>query len=119
MRSKLVLQVVGSKCRVSLICIYQVQEHRITTDDVGQVEFMFDYASGPVSASVDFDFVMLIRWQAKTHLEEAIITYDFGNGLALLLVKMLSYYGFEAMIQQTCINSSYAYDASECRSEYL
>jgi len=77
---------------------------------VGQVEFMFDYASGPVSASVDFDLGGDFATSSpasngtptddgdtiSTTLEEAIITYDFGNGFSVTAGKMLTYLGFEA-----------------------
>jgi len=71
---------------------------------VGQVEFMFDYASGPVSASVDFDLGGDFATTTEDSggddyvatLEEAIITYDFGNGFSVTAGKMLTYLGFEA-----------------------
>ncbi|MBT3540697.1 MAG: outer membrane beta-barrel protein, partial [Opitutae bacterium] len=71
---------------------------------VGQVEIMFDYASGPVSASVDIDFGgnnapgtdSSGNYDGDSNLEEAIITYDFGNGMSVTAGKMLSYMGFEA-----------------------
>ena len=61
---------------------------------VGQVEIDFDYASGPVSASVDFDLGG--DFADPNNLEEAIITYDFGNGFSVTAGEMLTYMGFEA-----------------------
>jgi hypothetical protein len=61
---------------------------------VGQVEIDFDYASGPVSASVDFDLGG--DYADGDKLEEAIITYDFGNGFSVTAGEMLTYLGFEA-----------------------
>tara|TARA_B100000242_G_scaffold269537_1_gene220404 strand:+ start:2281 stop:3210 length:930 start_codon:yes stop_codon:yes gene_type:complete len=61
---------------------------------VGQVEIDFDYASGPVSASVDFDLGG--DFADADNLEEAIITYDFGNGFSVTAGEMLTYMGFEA-----------------------
>jgi hypothetical protein len=82
------------------------------TGDVGQVEFMFDYAAGPVSASVDFDFYANTDGTGKdSALEEAIITYDLGNGMSVTGGKMLSYMGFEAYDPTNMYQFSYAYDA--------
>ena len=82
------------------------------TGDVGQVEFMFDYAAGPVSASVDFDFYANTDGTGKdSALEEAIITYDLGNGMSVTGGKMLSYMGFEAYDPTNMDQFSYAYDA--------
>ena len=61
---------------------------------VGQVEIDFDYTSGPVSASVDFDLGG--DFADADNLEEAIITYDFGNGFSVTAGEMLTYMGFEA-----------------------
>ena len=82
------------------------------TGDVGQVEFMFDYTSGPVSASVDFDFYANTDGTGKdSALEEAIITYDLGRGMSVTGGKMLSYMGFEAYDPTNMYQFSYAYDA--------
>ena len=75
--------------------------------DVGQVELNFDYATGPVSASVDLDFGA----DSEFNLEEAVITYDFGNGFSVSGGKMLSYLGFEAYDPINMYQFSYAYDA--------
>ncbi len=61
---------------------------------VGQVEIDFDYSSGPISASVDFDLGG--DFADTNNLEEAIITYDFGNGFSVTAGEMLTYLGFEA-----------------------
>ena len=51
--------------------------------------------SGPVSASVDLDFGGdLVTMMVNLNLEEAIITYDFGNGFSVTGGEMLSYLGF-------------------------
>ena len=76
--------------------------------DVGQVELNFDYATGPVSASVDIDFGA----DSEFNLEEAVITYDFGNGFSVSGGKMLSYTGFEAYDPINMYQYSYAYDAA-------
>ena len=82
------------------------------TGDVGQVEFMFDYSAGPVSASVDFDFYPNFDGSGKdSALEEAIVTYDFGNGMSVTAGKMLTYMGFEAYDPTNMYQFSYAYDA--------
>jgi hypothetical protein len=81
--------------------------------DIGQVEFMFDYSTGPVSASIDVDFGGN-NAGAGSHnggnLEEAIITYDFGNGFSVTAGKMLTYMGFEAYDPTNMYQYSYAYD---------
>ena len=76
--------------------------------DVGQVELNFDYTTGPVSASVDLDFGL----DSEFNLEEAVITYDFGNGFSISGGKMLSYTGFEAYDPINMYQFSYAYDAA-------
>ncbi|MDC1004588.1 porin [Opitutales bacterium] len=105
------------------------------TVGVGQVEIMFDYASGPISASVDIDFynsgTNTVTYlgadglvggtgvnEDSTYdvsdndgsLEEAIVTYDFGNGLSVTAGKMLSYLGFEAYDPTNMYQYSYAYE---------
>mgnify|MGYP001223666182 FL=1 len=76
--------------------------------DVGQVELNFDFATGPVSASVDVDFGLA----SEVNLEEAVITYDLGNGFSVSGGKMLSYTGFEAYDPINMYQYSYAYDAA-------
>jgi hypothetical protein len=44
------------------------------------------------------------------NLEEAVVTYDFGNGLSVSAGKMLSYMGFEAYDPTNMYQYSYAYD---------
>ena len=76
--------------------------------DVGQVELNFDYSTGAVSASVYVDF----GTDSEFNLEEAVITYDFGNGCSVSAGKMLSYTGFEAYDPINMYQYSYAYDAA-------
>ena len=69
-----------------------------------------DFEDGPVSVSVDFDL-----YDSATNgamLEEAIITYDFGNGFSVTGGKMLSYLGFEAYDPTNMYQYSYAYDVN-------
>jgi hypothetical protein len=86
------------------------------TFDVGQVELNLDFANGPVSVSVDYDIYSTDgdndgnADQSGADLEEAIITYDFGNGLSVTAGKMLSYLGFEAYDPINMYQYSYAYD---------
>ena len=44
------------------------------------------------------------------NLEEAVITYDFGNGFSVSAGKMLTYMGFEAFDPTNMYQYSYAYD---------
>ena len=79
---------------------------------IGQVEVNFDYSSGPVSASVDLDFGSNSKYGVSDgNLEEAVITYDFGNGFSVSAGKMLSYMGFEAFDPTNMYQYSYAYDS--------
>ena len=102
------------------------------TSFVGQVEIALDFSSGPVSASVDFDLydggsttVVAVGpdglpgtaddttydvTDGDSALEEALVTYDFGNGLSITGGKMLSYMGFEAYDPTNMYQYSYAYD---------
>ena len=90
------------------------------TTFVGQVEINLDFSSGPVSASVDVDFTETqgvsdtdsdaIADTTGGNLEEAVVTYDFGNGLSVSAGKMLSYMGFEAYDPTNMYQYSYAYD---------
>ena len=87
---------------------------------VGQVEVNLDFSSGPVSASVDVDFLDTVSLDTDNNtiadletggnLEEAVLTYDFGNGLSASAGKMLSYMGFEAYDPTNMYQYSYAYD---------
>jgi hypothetical protein len=78
---------------------------------VGQVEVNFDYSKGPVSASIDLDFGTGAKYSGDGNLEEAVITYDFGNGFSVSAGKMLSYMGFEAFDPTNMYQYSYAYDS--------
>ena len=81
------------------------------TFDVGQVELNLDLTNGPVSVSIDFDIYSTENQANGADLEEAIITYDFGNGFSMTAGKMLSYLGFEAYDPIDMYQYSYAYDA--------
>ena len=79
-------------------------DHAFTDQDtgsqvtnVGQVELNLDYTTGPVSASLDFDYGINSSYGGgDANLEEAVITYDFGGGFSVSAGRMLSYMGFEA-----------------------
>ena len=99
---------------------YQSQDAPNGTDadsfDATQVELNLDFTSGPISVSVDYDIVSTegAMNQGRQHgadLEEAIVTYDFGNGFSVTAGKMLSYLGFEAYDAPNMYQYSYAYDA--------
>ena len=94
------------------------------TTFVGQVEVNLDFSSGPVSASVDVDFTDTQGLSdgesdgltgaaddtTSGNLEEAVVTYDLGNGLSVSAGKMLSYMGFEAYDPTNMYQYSYAYE---------
>ena len=82
------------------------------TFDVSQVELNLDFESGPVSVSIDYDIYSTEGGADGADLEEAIITYDFGNGFSVTAGKMLSYLGFEAYDPTNMYQYSYAYDAA-------
>lgn len=79
---------------------------------VGQVELNLDYRAGPVSASVDIDFTdgTTNDTTGGGNLEEATVTYDFGNGFSITGGKMLTYMGFEAYDPTNMYQYSYAYE---------
>ena len=82
------------------------------TFDVGQIEINLDFEDGPVSVSIDYDIYSTEGGADGADLEEAIITYDFGNGFSMTAGKMLSYLGFEAYDPINMYQYSYAYDAA-------
>tara|TARA_B000000441_G_scaffold119313_1_gene93069 strand:- start:60 stop:989 length:930 start_codon:yes stop_codon:yes gene_type:complete len=82
------------------------------TFDVGQIEINLDFEDGPLSVSVDYDIYSTEGGADGADLEEAIITYDFGNGFSMTAGKMLSYLGFEAYDPINMYQYSYAYDVS-------
>ena len=79
------------------------------TAGVGQVEIDLDFASGPISASVDYDLGG--DFADANGLEEAIVTYDFGNGFSVTAGEMLSYLGFEAYDPINMYQYSTAYES--------
>lgn len=100
---------------------YQSQDAADGSDadafDATQVELNLDFADGPFSVSVDYDIysgegAMNSGGSAGADLEEAIITYDFGNGFSMTAGKMLTYMGFEAYDPPNMYQYSYAYDIS-------
>lgn len=105
----------GSGLELSgFVDLYFQTQNDIETTDVSQVELNLDYASGPVSVSIDFDLYDAPADGTGGNgavLEEAIITYDFGNGFSVTGGKMLSYLGFEAYDPTNMYQYSYAYDA--------
>jgi hypothetical protein len=100
---------------------YQSQDAPDGTDadsfDATQVELNLDFVNGPISVSVDYDIYSTdgdndgAADQSGADLEEAIVTYDFGNGFSVTAGKMLSYLGFEAYDAPNMYQYSYAYDA--------
>jgi len=100
----------GSGIELSgFVDLYFKSQSKVETTEVGQVEIDLDWEDGPVSVSVDFDLYDSATDGAT--LEEAIITYDFGNGFSVTGGKRLSYLGFEAYDPTNMYQYSYAYDA--------
>jgi len=82
-----------------------------------QVELNFSYSMGPVSAAVGLDFGNISGYGMDAgidgeghNLEEAYVTYDFGNGFSVTGGRMLTYMGFEAFDPTNMYQFSYAYD---------
>ena len=76
----------------------------------GQVELNFNFTSGPVSSAVGLDFGAGSAYGTDDNLEEAYITYDFGNGASVTMGRMLTYMGFEAFDAPNMYQMTYAYD---------
>jgi len=53
-----------------------------------------------------------------TNLEEAYVTYDFGNGFSVTGGRMLTYMGFEAFDPTNMYQFSYAYDVEGAQDIY-
>jgi hypothetical protein len=86
-----------------------------------QVELNFNYSTGPVSAAVGLDFGAISfagDADADSNLEEAYITYDFGNGFSVTGGRMLTYMGFEAFDPTNMYQFSYAYDVEGAQDIY-
>ena len=58
---------------------------------LAEVDGSFD----PKEGQVIIDYIIQ-NFPFGGNLEEAVVTYDFGNGLSVSAGKMLSYMGFEA-----------------------
>ena len=92
-----------------------------TESTKAQVELNFGYTMGPVSAAVGLDFGESSVYGNDTtdgNLEEAYITYDFGNGFSVTGGRMLSYMGFEAFDPTNMYQFSYAYDIEGAQDIY-
>ena len=89
---------------------YSEQGDLVGSDTVAQVEVNFSYETGPVSAMVGLDFGEYSVYGSADNLEEAYVTYDFGNGFSVTGGKMLTYMGFEAFDPTNMYQFSYAYD---------
>ena len=104
----------GSGVEMSGFLDIQSMKQGDDTETTGaQVELNFNYATGPVSAAVGLDFgeISVYGQDAdNANLEEAYVTYDFGNGFSVTGGRMLSYMGFEAFDPTNMYQFSYAYD---------
>ena len=83
-----------------------------------QVELNFNYTAGPVSTTVSLDFGNLSVYGNDDNLEEAYITYDFGNGFSVTSGRMLTYMGYEAFDPTNMYQFSYAYDVEGVQDIY-
>jgi len=104
----------GSGVEMSGFIDIQSSKQGSDTETTGaQVELNFGYTTGPVSAAIGLDFgAISFAGDAATdsNLEEAYITYDFGNGFSVTGGRMLTYMGFEAFDPTNMYQFSYAYD---------
>jgi len=102
----------GSGIELSgFIDLYYQSQDAAGSDTVGlgQVELDLDFSSGPISASVDYDLGG--DFADANGIEEAIVTYDFGNGFSVTAGEMLSYLGFEAYDPTNMYQYSTAYES--------
>ena len=95
---------------------YKQGDESETTE--AQVELNFNYTAGPVSATVGLDFGNLSKYGNDDNLEEAYITYDFGNGFSVTGGRMLTYMGYEAFDPTNMYQFSYAYDVEGVQDIY-
>lgn len=89
-----------------------------TESTTAQVEVNFGFASGPVSAMVGLDFGEGSVYGSDGNMEEAYVTYDFGNGFSVTGGRMLTYMGFEAFDPTNMYQFSYAYDVEGAQDIY-
>ena len=63
-----------------------------------EVELNFDWSTGPVSFSLDYNVFGDDRTgtAGESDMEEAVVTYSFNDNLSVSAGRMLSYLGFEA-----------------------
>jgi hypothetical protein len=112
----------GSGVEMSGFIDIQSYEQGDDTATTGaQVELNFNYSTGPVSAAIGLDFgAISFAGDAATdsNLEEAYITYDFGNGFSVTGGRMLTYMGFEAFDPTNMYQFSYAYDVEGAQDIY-
>ena len=82
----------GSGVEMSGFLDIQSMKQGDDTETTGaQVELNFNYATGPVSAAVGLDFgeISVYGQDAdNANLEEAYVTYDFGNGFSVTGTKV-------------------------------
>ena len=105
----------GSGVEMSGFVDIQSSKQGDDTETTGaQVELNFNYSAGPVSAAVGLDFGEIsVYGENPDHpdnIEEAYVTYDFGNGFSATAGRMLTYMGFEAFDPTDMYQFSYAYD---------
>tara|TARA_B100001057_G_scaffold448835_1_gene489505 strand:+ start:1560 stop:2531 length:972 start_codon:yes stop_codon:yes gene_type:complete len=112
----------GSGVEMSGFIDIQSSKQGDDTESTGaQVELNFGYSAGPVSAAVGLDFGAISAYGQDTttnNLEEAYVTYDFGNGFSATAGRMLTYMGFEAFDPTGMYQFSYAYDVQGAQDIY-
>ena len=80
-----------------------------------EVELDFDWSTGPVAFSLDFDVYKNNGGTANgadvngTEIEEAVLTYTINDNLSISAGRMLSYLGFEAYDAPNMYQISTAY----------
>ena len=105
----------GSGVDLSGFIDIQSMKQGDNTETTGaQVEINLGYTTGPVSAAVGLDFGEISAFGENPdhpdNIEEAYVTYDFGNGFSITGGRMLTYMGFEAFDPTNMYQFSYAYD---------
>ena len=80
-----------------------------------EVELNFDWSTGPVSFSLDYNVFGDDRTgtAGETDMEEAVVTYSFNDNLSVSAGRMLSYLGFEAYDAPNMYQISTAYSTKQ------
>ena len=82
-----------------------------------EVELNFDWSTGPVAFSLDYNVFgdgreSGLPGSGEVELEEAVLTYSLNDNLSVSAGRMLTYLGFEAYDAPNMYQISYAYNTN-------